>query len=212
MTPMKEYAIDGGGKLTVEGDSIEMDDVLARRILEDADSVEAVMPDVVPEVMRQAGCLRTFARAVVYGPEVKHDWLTKEEEWPTAVHEAAHAVVGVLLGARLQEARMIPPVWVAWEDGCDSTPAAVDAAGSVAESRIRGEKLEVYGTDLDILQKKGADVSEAEATASVLLDAYWRSVEKVAERLLEEGVLDHNAVVQVIDATERAPGKAPETG
>ena len=209
---MKEYAIDGGGKLTIEGDSIEMDDALARRILEDADSVAAAMPDVSPEMMRQGPSLRTIAKAVLYGPEITHEWLTKEEEWPTAVHEAAHAVVGVLLGARLQEARMIPPVWVGWEDGVESTPAAVDAAGFVAESRIRGEKLEVYGTDLDILQKKGADVSEAEAAASVVLDAYWRSVEKVAERLLEEGVLDHNAVVQVIDATERAPGKAPKAG
>ena len=200
---MKEYTIDGGGKLIVEGDTFELDDVLARRILEDADSVAAAMPDVVPEMMRQGPSLRTIAKAVLY-PEVKHDWLTKEEEWPTAVHEAAHAVVGVVLGARLQEARMTPPVSVSWEDGCESTPAAVDAAGYVAESRIRGEKLEVYGADLDILQEKGADVSEAEAAASVVLDAHWRSVEKVAERLLEEGVLDHNGVSQVIDATLEA--------
>jgi hypothetical protein len=99
---------------------------------------------------------------------------------------------------------MTPPVWVDWEDGCESTPTAVDAAGYVAESRIRGEKLEVYGSDLMILQKKGADVSEAEAAASVVLDAHWRSVEKVAEKLLEEGVLDHGAVSQVIDATRES--------
>ena len=80
----------------------------------------------------------------------------------------------------------------------------MDAAGSVAESRVRGEKVEVFGSDLDLLQSKGVGVSEAEAGASAVLDAHWHSVERVAERLLDEGVLDHQGVLEVIEHTLEA--------
>jgi hypothetical protein len=143
-----------------------------------------------------------------------------------AVHEAAHAVVGISLGLTVVEIQMGRPGIARYGTDFGTHPvdlarqlpdvmALVVPAGSIAEQLILGSRLEQgWEGDVQIL-KEGLQLSPEETQLILtervpnLVHEHRAAIETVAETLLTENVLSGEAVIALMNRARRSPTLLP---
>ena len=138
----------------------------------------------------------------------------------TAFHEAAHAVVGVMLGLDLGYVTLDPDdvtLLGLCQFTCDEEDVRIDAflieslAGKVAEmlcvlqSVASGARYD-RGLVIDVLARRYAESEQARVQALALLEAHavklvleaWDTIAVVAHELLDSGTLKGEEVAQIV--------------